>query len=317
MSKVLRSLITANAYLGAQPIVEALTAGAAIVITGRVADPSLTVAPCVVEFGWDWNDYDLIAGATIAGHLIECGTQVTGGISTDWLEVPDPANIGFPIVEVDSEGTCVVAKPKRTGGVVNEQTVKEQLLYEIGDPDNYLSPDVTVSFLSLKVRQEKKNRVRVSGARGRSPTSSYKVSASYRAGFWAQGLLTIFGRGAVAKARRAGSVILNRVRDAGYQLQSSSVECVGVDACMPGLLDKSIEAELLETVLRVTVADPRREAVEKFTKEMSPLITGGPQGVTGYAAGRPRVREVFGYWPCLIDKKEVNAQVDILTSEKK
>src|SRR6185436_20336971 len=175
MSKVLRSLITANAYLGAQPIVEALTAGAAIVITGRVADPSLTVAPCVVEFGGDWNDYDLIAGATIAGHLIECGTQVTGGISTDWLEVPDPANIGFPIVEVDSEGTCVVAKPKRTGGVVNEQTVKEQLLYEIGDPDNYLSPDVTVSFLSLKVRQEKKNRVRVSGARGRSPTSSYKV----------------------------------------------------------------------------------------------------------------------------------------------
>jgi hypothetical protein len=198
---------------------------------------------------------------------------------------------------------------------VNERTVKEQLLYEIGDPDNYLSPDVTVSFLSLEVREEKKNRVRISGARGRSPTSSYKVSASYRDGFWAQGTLTIFGRNAVAKARRAGGVILKRVCEAGYDLQRSLVECVGADACMPGLLDKSIAAELLETVLRVTVADPRREAVERFTKEISPLICGGPQGVTGYAAGRPRVHEVFGYWPCLIDKNEVKPHVEILTSE--
>jgi len=248
--------------------------------------------------------------------LIECGTQVTGGISTDWLEIPHPASIGFPIVEVSSDGSCVVTKPKGTGGVVNERTVKEQLLYEIGDPDNYLSPDVTVSFLSLQVRQEKKDRVRVSGARGRSASSSYKVSASYRDGFWAQGMLTIFGRNAVAKARRSGGVILQQVREAGYELQRSLVECVGAGACMPGLVDKSIEAELLETVLRVTVADPRREAVERFTKEMSPLVTGGPQGVTGYAAGRPRVHEVFGYWPCLIDKKEVNAQVVILTSER-
>jgi len=315
LTKVSGALVTASAYLGAQPIAKALTAGAEILITGRVADPSLTVAPCVAEFGWDWNDHDRIAGATIAGHLIECGAQVTGGISTDWLQIPDPANIGFPIVEVSSDGTCVVTKPKGTGGLVNERTVKEQLLYEIGDPDNYLSPDVTVSFLSLQVREEKKNRVRVGGARGRPPTSSYKVSASYRDGFWAQGMLTIFGRNAVAKARRSGDVILKRVREAGYELQRSLVECVGAGACMPGLLDRSIEAELLETLLRVTVADPRREAVERFTKEMSPLICGGPQGVTGYAAGRPRVHPVFGYWPCLVDKKELNPQMDILTSK--
>lgn len=314
MTKVLGSLVTANAYLGAQSIAEALKAGANMVITGRVADPSLTVGPCVSEFGWDFNDYDRIAGATVAGHLIECGAQVTGGISTDWLEIPNPANIGFPIVEVSPDGTCVVTKPKGTGGVVNEATVKEQLLYEIGDPDNYLSPDVTVSFLSLQVREEKKNRVRVSGARGRAPTASYKVSASYRDGFWAQGCLTIFGPNAVAKARRSGSAILQRVREAGYDLRRSSIQCVGADACLPGLLDKSIESELLETVLRVSVADPRREAVERFTKEMSPLITGGPQGVTGYAAGRPRVHELFGYWPCLIDKKEVQAAVEILTT---
>ena len=163
ITRVFDSLITANAYLNAQPVAEALIAGADIVITGRVADPSLTVAPCLAEFGWPPDDYDRIAGATVAGHLIECGTQVTGGICTDWLQIPDPAGIGFPVVEMSGDGSCIVTKPKRTGGVVNERTVTEQLLYEIGDPDNYLSPDVTVSFLSLQVRAAGKNRVRVSG----------------------------------------------------------------------------------------------------------------------------------------------------------
>lgn len=314
IQRISESLVTANAYLGANPIVEVLSAGADMVITGRVADPSLTVAPCIAEFGWHINDHDHIAGATVAGHLIECGTQVTGGISTDWLQIPDPANIGFPVVEVNADGSCVVTKPRKSGGVVNQRTVKEQLLYEIGDPGNYLSPDVTVSFLSLQVREERKNRVRVSGALGRPATSSYKVSASYHDGFWAQGTLTIFGRGAVAKARRCGEIILQRVRAAGYKLQRSSVECIGAGACLPGLLNKSDEGGLLETVLRVTVADPRREAVERFAREMSPLITSGPQGVTGYAAGRPRVHPGFGYWPCLIDKLRVKPQAMIMTS---
>lgn len=315
-TKIVHSLITANAYLGAQPVADALSGGADIVITGRVADPSLTVAPCMVEFGWSPDDYDRIAGATIAGHLIECGTQVTGGISTDWLKIPDPANIGFPVVEVSPDGTCVVTKPKRTGGVVNERTVKEQLLYEIGDPDNYLSPDITASLLSVQVREVGKDRVRVSGARGRAASSSYKVSASYRDGFWAQGTLAVFGRDAVAKARRCGEIILERVRLAGYKLQRFRVECLGAGACLPCGMPASAEAELLETVLRVTVADPRREAVELFAKEMSPLITSGPQGVTGYAAGRPRVHPVFGYWPCLIGKHLVKPQVTILNSNR-
>ena len=316
ITKVFDSLITANAYLNAQPVAEALIAGADIVITGRVADPSLTVAPCLAEFGWPPDDYDRIAGATVAGHLIECGTQVTGGICTDWLQIPDPAGIGFPVVEMSGDGSCIVTKPKRTGGVVNERTVKEQLLYEIGDPDNYLSPDVTVSFLSLQVRAAGKNRVRVSGAKGRPATSSYKVSASYRDGFWAQGTLTVFGREAVAKARRCGEIILERVRGAGYRLQRSQVECLGAGACLPGGLPASVEAEFLETVLRVTVADPRREAVERFAREMSPLITSGPQGVTGYASGRPRVHPVFGYWPCLIEKHHVKPRVTILNSNQ-
>jgi len=226
------------------------------------------------------------------------------------------ADIGFPVVEVNADGSCVVTKPRKSGGVVDERTVKEQLLYEIGDPDNYLSPDVTVSFLSLQVREERKNRVRVSGAQGRPATSSYKVSASYHDGFWAQGTLTIFGRGAVAKARRCGEIILQRVRAAGYELQRSSVECIGAGACLPGLLDKSVEGALLETVLRVTVSDSRREAVERFAREMSPLITSGPQGVTGYAAGRPRVHPGFGYWPCLIHKAIVKPQVTMLTTKR-
>lgn len=312
IKKIFDSLVTANAYLGAEPVVEALRAGADIVITGRVADPSLTVAPCVAEFGWSWDEHDKIAGATIAGHLIECGTQVTGGICTDWLHLPDLANIGFPIAEVYPDGVCIVTKPKKTGGIVNERTVKEQLLYEIGDPGNYISPDVIVSFLSLQVCEEGENRVRISGARGRPAPPTYKVSASYRDGFWAQGTLTLFGRDAVSKARRCGEIVLQRVRDGGYELQHSEIECLGAGAVIPGVLEKSSESELLETVLRVAVADPRREAVERFTRELAPLITSGPQGVTGYAAGRPRVHPVFGYWPCLIEKQKVQPRVEIV-----
>ena len=159
-------LVTANAYLGARPIAEALGGEAGIVLTGRVADPSMTVGPCLHHFGWAHEELDRIAGATVAGHLIECGTQVTGGISSDWLNLPDPAHIGFPIVEVASDGSCVVTKPRGTGGRVDERSVKEQLLYEIGDPEFYLSPDASVSFLGLSVEAQSDDRVHVSGARG-------------------------------------------------------------------------------------------------------------------------------------------------------
>jgi hypothetical protein len=171
-------LITANAYLGAAPIVEALNAGADIVITGRVADPSLVVAPCIHHFGWRDDELNRLAGATVAGHLIECGTQVTGGISTDWLNVPGTGEIGFPIVEVAEDGTCFVTKPRGTGCRVTAATVKEQLVYEIGDPANYLSPDVAVSFLNLGVDDLRNDRVRVAGAVGRARPDTLKVSAT-------------------------------------------------------------------------------------------------------------------------------------------
>jgi len=303
-------LVTANAYLGSEPIVQALSQGADLVITGRVADPSLTLAPCRHHFGWRADDWDRLAGGTVAGHLIECGTQVTGGISTDWLDLPDAAHIGFPIVEVFEDGSCIVTKPLGTGGRVNEWTVKEQLVYEIGDPARYLSPDVAVSFLSLQVEDLGGDRVRVSGAKGVPPPVTLKVSATYRDGYRAAGTLTIFGRDAVAKGRRCGEIVLQRLRDAGYVLRESRVECLSSGDCVEGLLRHRATDALLETVLRIAVEAESRAAVEQFTRELMPLITAGPPGTTGYAAGRPHVQPVFRYWPGLIDRDRVTPHVE-------
>lgn len=306
------SLVTANAYLGARAIVEALRRGADIVITGRVADPSMTVAPCIHHFGWSWNDFDRLAGATVAGHLIECGTQVTGGISTHWLEMPDHSSIGYPVAEVDAEGGCVITKAADTGGRVELRTVKEQLLYEIGDPDYYIGPDVVVSFLGLSVTECGPDRVRVAGARGRGPTDTYKVSATYRAGYRASGTLTVFGRDAPSKARQCALVVAERLRRDGYEPQHWLAECLGTGDAVPGVFGGGNGTPSLETVLRLSVADERREVVDRFTRELMPLITCGPQGITGYADGRPRIHEVFGYWPCLIDRQSVAPQVEIM-----
>jgi hypothetical protein len=309
-------LVTANAYLGAAPIVEALARGADIVITGRVADPSLVVAPCIHHFGWGENNLDRLAGATVAGHLIECGTQVTGGISTDWLDVPDPAHIGFPIVEVAEDGSCVVTKARGTGGCVTEMTVKEQLVYEIGDPGNYLSPDVAVSFLSLAVEDLGNDRVRVSGASGTPRTETYKVSATYRDGFRSAGTLTIIGRDATTKARRCGELVLQRVREAGFELRDTVIECLGGGDGSAGIIgSKKDELNgLKEAVLRIAVESDSREAVERFSRELVPFVTAGPQGTTGYAEGRPHVHPVFRYWPCLIGRDAVKPQVEVVAS---
>ena len=305
LTSVAPRLVTANAYLGAAPIADALRAGADIVITGRVADPSLTVGPCLAHFGWKPTDYDRLAGATVAGHLIECGTQVTGGFSTDWLDLADSHDIGFPIVEVSEDGSCIVTKPANTGGAVTVPIVKEQLLYEIGDPGNYLSPDVTVSFLTLRVEPAGGNRVRVAGATGRAPTDSYKISATYRDGYKAHGMLTVFGHDAVRKARHAGEGILRRLQERGCVFRETLIECLGTGASVRGIVSRMSDTHLVETVLRVSVAADTKEPVERFTKEIAPLVTCGPQGVTGYAAGRPKVLPIFGYWPTLIPKFRV------------
>ena len=312
LAEIADRLVAANAYLGADGIASALRAGADIVVTGRVADPSLTVGPCLAHFDWAAGDCDRIAGATVAGHLIECGTQVCGGFSTDWLELPHNHAIGFPVVEVSEDGSCVVTKPAGTGGAVTVPTVKEQLLYEIGDPGSYLSPDATASFLTLQVAAIAVDRVRVSGATGRSAPTAYKVSASYRDGYKAHGMLTVFGHDAVKKAHHVGEGLVRRLQEEGCAFREHLVECLGSGASVRGLASRGSDAHLIETVLRVSVAADRKEPVERFTREIAPLVTCGPQGVTGYASGRPKVMPIFGYWPCLVDRARVQSAFQVL-----
>lgn len=294
-------LVTANAYLGAASIAQALALGADIVITGRVADPSLTVGPCLYHYGWNENDYHKLAGATIAGHLIECGTQATGGISTHWLGMPDKTNIGFPVVEVYEDGSSILTKPEGTGGEVSIRNTKEQLLYEIGDPARYLSPDATVSFLELQLSNDGANRVRISGAIGSAPPPTYKVSAAYRGGYRSEALLALVGPDVAKKATACGDIIHERVLQAGYELERYCVECIGTGALAQGVLPSS--SAFNEGMLRISAADHRYEALECFSQEIAPLVTSGPQGITGYISGRPKIRPVFKFWPCLISKE--------------
>jgi fatty-acyl-CoA synthase len=334
LAEVRQRLVTANAYMGCAGIVQALEAGADIVITGRVADPSMVVAACVYSFGWALEDWDRLAGATVAGHLLECGTQVTGGISTDWLEILDPAHIAFPIAEIHSDGHCTITiaqatdtaankaritkseGAQRSGGRVTVETVKEQLVYEIGDPHRYLSPDVTVSFLDLEVIEHGENRVTVVGAKGRPRPATLKVSATYRDGYRAAGMLTIFGPQAIPKARRCGQIVLQRLEDSGCVFRDAIIECLGSGDSVPveSVSAAKSEDQSFESVLRIAVESDDRSSVERFTRELMPLVTAGPPGTTGYAEGRPRVHPLFRYWPCLVEAERVTPHVAYLTS---
>lgn len=289
-------LLTANAYIGYRPVAEALRAGADLVLAGRVTDPAMALGPAVAAHGWDERDWDRLAGATVAGHLIECGCQVTGGIATDWLEIPDPAGIGFPIVEIAADGSCIVTKPPGTGGRVDARTVKEQLVYEIGDPREFRTPDVTVDFTSLAVEELEADRVRVSGARGRPPGEDYKVSAAYLDGYMASGELTVVGARAEEKARRAGEAVLERLRRENIRFDESAVETLGGGE---------------RAVLRIAVRDADLENVRRFSRELASLVTAGPPGTTGYAGGRPRPREVVAYWPAFVARSRVDPLVRV------
>jgi hypothetical protein len=310
LTEVRGKVVSANAYLGSVPIADALGRGASVVITGRVADASLTLAPAVHEFGWKWDDWDRLAAGTVAGHLIECGAQVTGGLWCNWQEVEDLGGIGYPIAEVAPDGTFLITKPPGTGGAVNRETVAEQLLYEVGDPAAYLTPDVTADFTSVSLSEAGRESVRVSAARGKPATDTYKVSITCRSGYSSSGTLVIAGPGAAAKARRAGEALLWRLRRAGAEPKESRIECLGTGETGAGIAD----GDPPEVVLRVAVHDTRRAVVERFTKEFAPLVTAGPPGVTGYTTGRPAVREVFAYWPALLAKDAITPTVEIMHS---
>jgi hypothetical protein len=301
-------IVSANAYLGCQPIVSALGQGADVVITGRVADASLTLGPAVHEFGWAADDWDRLAAGTVAGHLIECGAQATGGLWCNWQET-DLALVGYPIADIEESGEFVLTKPPGSGGAVNQETVAEQLLYEVGDPAAYLTPDVVADFTSVRLSETGPDEVRVSGARGKPATDSYKVSIAYRDGWSASGTLVLAGPQAAAKARRCGEILFDRLRRAGIAPHYRNIECLGAGDCVPGV---SPVVEAPEVVLRVSVRDGNRAVVERFTKEFAPLVTSGPPGVTGYTTGRPSVREVFAYWPALVAKSAVVPQTQLL-----
>src|ERR687883_700727 len=311
LSTVRDQIQSANVYLGAWPIAQALNRGAQIVITGRATDTGLTLAPIIHEFGWRAQDWDKLAAGTIAGHIIECGAQASGGnCQYDWRNVPDLANVGFPIVEASPDGTFIVTKHEGTGGWVNVPSVKEQLVYEMGDPREYITPDCVADFTTIRLEEAGRDRVRVFGIRGKPATEFYKVSISYAAGFKAVGTLVYAWPDAYAKAQAADKILRARLERLGLKFDQILTEFVGANAAH-GPLAGEPSPDAPEVQLRVGVRGQDRADVERFTKEIAPLILTGPPAVTGFAGGRPKVEEVVAYWPALIPKTEITPRVQV------
>jgi hypothetical protein len=312
LSAIRDKVQSANVYLGAQPLLEALNKGANVVIAGRVTDTGLTLAPLMHEFGWRSDDWDKIAAGTIAGHIIECGAQCSGGnCQFDWQTIPDLANVGFPIVEGFSNGEFVVTKHENTGGRINVPSIKEQLLYEMGDPRQYITPDVVADFTTIQLAEDGANRVRVFGVKGKPNTEFYKVSIAYSAGWKAIGTLVYAYPDAYAKARAADKILRERLDNLGLEFDVILTEFLGVSATH-GHLAGEPAADIPEVQLRVGVRGQDRSAVERFTKEIAPLILTGPPAVTGFAGGRPKTEEIMAYFPALIPKTEIKTKVEIV-----
>ena len=303
---------SANVYLGAAPIVEALNRGAQVVITGRATDTGLTLAPMIHEFGWADDDWDKLAAGTIAGHIIECGAQCSGGnCQYEWQSIPDLANVGFPIAEASPDGTFVITKHDGTGGRVNVPSVKEQLVYEMGDPHEYITPDCVADFTTIQLAADGADRVRVFGISGRAATDSLKVSISYSAGYKAVGTLVYAWPDAYEKAQAADKILRARLDRLGLRFDQILTEFVGANATH-GSLAGEPPRDLAEVQLRVGVRGNDRHAIERFTKEIAPLILTGPPAVTGFAGGRPKVEEIVAYWPALIPKSEIMSRVEVI-----
>ena len=304
--------MSANAYLGARPIYEALQQGSRIVITGRVADASLTVGPAMYHYNWDWEDWDRLAAASVAGHLIECGAQVTGGYRTDWRGAP-LGRIGYPIVEIAGDGQFTVTKPEGSDGAVSRQSVIEQIVYEIGDPSAYMTPDVIVDFTTLEVAAIGNDRVAVRNAHGKPRPEALKVSLAYADGFMASGQLLVYGKDCIVKARIVADLIAERLRQEGVDLGSFHVELLGAGDGVPGMVPPP--DGLREVMLRISATATDRDPLEAFARQFAPLITNGPAGLAGYAQGRPVVRKIYSYWPTTISRDALTPQVSVQTAD--
>ena len=306
-------VLSANAYIGSTPIVEALGRGAQVVITGRSTDTALTMAPLRHEFGWAPDDWDRLAAGIIAGHIIECGAQCSGGnCLIDWRGIPDLANVGYPIVSGNPDGTFEIYKHPNTGGRISVPTVTEQLVYEMGDPHAYITPDVVADFTSIRLEQTGPDRVRVFGIRGTPSTDKLKVSIAYRAGFKAVGTLVYAWPDALEKAQLADRVLRERLDRLGLRFDKVMTEFVGVSATHGPLAGKA-SSDIPEVQLRFGVRGEDKAAVERFTREIAPLVLNGPPSVTGFAGGRPKVEEIVAYWPALIDKTQVQTAVEVIS----
>jgi hypothetical protein len=312
LSAIRDKVQSANVYLGAQPLVEALDKGAQIIVGGRLTDTGLTLAPLMHEFGWKFDDWNRIAAGTIAGHIIECGAQCSGGnCQFDWQNIPDLANVGFPIVEAYPNGEFVVTKHEGTGGWVNVPSIKEQLLYEMGDPHAYITPDVVADFTTIRLKEDGKDRVRVYGIEGNPNTEFYKVSIAYSAGWKAVGTLVYSYPDAYEKAKAADKILRARLEKLGLNFDLILTEFVGVNATH-GHLAGEPPRDIPEVQLRFGVRGQSKADVERFTKELAPLILTGPPSVTGFAGGRPKVEEIMAYFPALIPKSLIETKVDIV-----
>lgn len=306
-------LLSANVYFGAFPIVEALNNGADIVITGRTTDTGLTLAPMIYEFGWTKNDYDKLSAGTVAGHILECGAQSSGGnFLGNWQSIPNMAEIGFPIAEAFPNGEVIITKHQNTGGRVSFETVAEQLLYEIGDPKSYITPDCVADFTSIKLEDLGNDRVRVYDVKGFPETEFYKVSCSYADGYSASATLTYSWPQALTKAKAADQILRKRLENLNLKFDEIRTEFIGYNACHGPLAKQIPEDDINEIMLRVAVRSHDYNSVERFGKEIAPLILTGPPSVTGFAGGRPKPSEVVAYWPALIPKKLVTPKVEIV-----
>ena len=306
---------SANVYFGAFPVAEALGMGAEVVITGRVTDTGLALAPMIHEFAWRVDDWDRLSAGTIAGHTIECGAQATGGnCQLDWETIPNMADVGYPIIEAERDGSFVITKHAGTGGRVDIATVKEQLLYEMGDPTAYITPDCVADFTTIHLEQSGPDRVRFTGIKGKPFTNFYKVSISYSAGFKSIGSMAYGWPDAYKKARVGAQILRQRLDKLGLKFDAIRVEYLGANAChgiAAGEPTPEVAAQLSEVVLRFGVRSKDRAAVERFTREIPPLALNGPPVVSGLGLGRPQVEEIVAYWPALIPKSEVTPEVQL------
>ena len=301
--KVRSRITSANIYLGAEPVVKALDAGCQIVVTGRVTDTGITLAPMIHEFGWGMDDWDKMAAGIVAGHIIECGAQSTGGNITDWHEVKSFHNIGYPIIEMEASGEFVVTKHSRTGGMVTEKTVKEQLVYEMGDPSNYISPDGVARFDTIQLKQSGKDRVRVFGIKGKPEPDCLKVSMSYEDGWKASGEVLVSGPNAYKKAKVIADIFWKKI---SHKFEATSTEMIGSGSCWPKQLS---QYEATEMLLRFGVRDSSKSKIKDFGKALSTLILSGPAGMAVTGRGRPKPVLVVAYWPALMHRTRVTAKV--------